>query len=132
MRKPLTMAGAALTALNGSTQANDQMQENAHLTSLALHDSFFAVALTAPLNGGVKNMYASHASHSSHASHASHSSGSSGVYRSSPDTSPSYSPSYTAPASPATTGRTVVPLYRPIDSSVVKSSPPALRPISSG
>lgn len=122
------MAGAAFTALNGTVHAQDHAQENARLTSLALHDSFFTVALTAPLNGGIKNMYASHASHSSHASHASHSSGSSGVYRSSPDTSPSYSPSYAAPASTATTGNAVVPLYGPTESGVAKPSSPRPTP----
>jgi His-Xaa-Ser repeat protein HxsA len=121
MRKSLTLAGAALSALHGTAQANDQAAENASLTTLALHDGFFAVALSAPLNGGVRNMYASHASHSSHASHASHSSGSSGVYRTpSDDTStytPAYTPAYTTPATtPATTPTTstVSPGIRPL------------------
>lgn len=97
MRKSLTVTGAVLSALHGVAHGSDNADRNKGLTDLAVHDSDFAVTLTAPLNVNVRNMYASHSSHSSHSSHASHSSGSSGIYRAPRDYTPAYTPAYTPP-----------------------------------
>lgn len=98
MRKSLTIAGAALSAMHGVAHGSDNSDRNKGLTDLAVHDGNFAVTLTAPLNVNMRNMYASHASHSSHASHASHSSGSGGSYSAPSDYTPAYTPAYTPPA----------------------------------
>src|SRR3954471_22298875 len=95
MQKSLTAAGALLSVVQG-VHADDTATTTARYTDLAVHDSGFAVSMSAPLNVNVRNMYASHSSHSSHASHASHSSGSGGSYTS-PAYTPSYTPAYSAP-----------------------------------
>jgi len=101
MQKSLTAAGALLSVVQ-SVHADDLVATTARYTDLAVHDSGFAVSMSAPLNVNVRNMFASHSSHSSHsshASHASHSSGSGGSYTA-PNYTPSYAPAYTTPAPP--------------------------------
>jgi len=101
MRKSLVLTGAALAAAQGTAHGTDHAANAAHLTDLALRDANFTVALAAPLNVNIHNMYASHASHSSHASHASHSSGSGGSYLAAPAYTPSYTPAYAPAPAPA-------------------------------
>jgi His-Xaa-Ser repeat protein HxsA len=83
MRKTLTLAGTALSVLQGSLHdPESQTARTAALMALAQTDGDYTTTLTAPLNAGIDNLYAGHRSHSSHSSHSSHYSSSGGGYRS--------------------------------------------------
>jgi His-Xaa-Ser repeat protein HxsA len=117
MHKAITLAGSALSTLQGAVHDSDSHAAIQRWASLAQQDTGYAVTLTAPLNLDIDNLYAGHRSHSSHSSHRSHSShysGSGGSYR------------YTAPA-PRVAPRPVAPTY-PSPSPV---TPNSLRPSSS-
>jgi His-Xaa-Ser repeat protein HxsA len=102
MRKTLTLAGGALSALHGAFQDTEgTAAKQSALMALAQEDANYTTTLVAPLNAGINNLYAGHRSHSSHSSHRSHSShysGSGGSYRA---PASAYTPppaSYSAPA----------------------------------
>lgn len=118
MRKTLTIAGTALSALHGVAHSSDNTSKGS-VASLALHDSDYATTLAAPLNLNVRNMYASHSSHSSHASHASHSSHSSGSgasYRYTPAYMPADAPPPQSAAQGSGGAATGAPLISPTKS----------------
>ena len=93
MRKALTLAGGALSALHGSFQDTEgQAGKQASLNALAQEDASYTTTLVAPLNADIDNLYAGHRSHSSHYS------GSGGSYRAPASTYTPPASTYRAPA----------------------------------
>lgn len=113
MRKTLTLAGTAISVLQGSLHDPESpTARTAALMALAQSDGDYTTTLTAPLNTGIDNLYAghsSHRSHSSHSSHSSHYSGSGGTYRApapsayTPPAPPPPAATYTTPPPPKKT-----------------------------
>lgn len=111
MRKTLTLAGTALSVLQGSIHDPESpIAQTTALMALAHSDGEYTTTLTAPLNAGIDNLYAGHRSHSSHSSHSSHYSSSGGSYRSTAPSTyvpppPPPSATYTPPRPKKTTPR---------------------------
>src|SRR5690606_23736904 len=69
MHKAITLAGGALSTLQGAVHDADHQAAIQRWVGIAQEDTGYAITLTAPLNLDIDNLYAGHRSHSSHRSH---------------------------------------------------------------